>query len=156
MPEKSRTVPSKNDFRVVRLILSPLNFQYPATMPRFPLWLLPLTIPILYLLKSRTLPSRETVIPPDEERVLLLGASSGIGKDLALAYARRGAKIFLLARRADVLEEVRKECEEAAAQAGKKAEVLVFRGDMTKVADLVSAREMIVKGKYVFGSSHFL
>lgn len=125
-------------------------------MPRFPLWLLPLTIPILYLLKSRPLPSRETVIPPDEERVLLLGASSGIGKDLALAYARRGAKVFLLARRADVLEEVRKECEEAAAQAGKKAEVLVFRGDMTKVADLVSAREMIVKGKYIFSSSHLL
>lgn len=125
-------------------------------MPRFPLWLLPLTIPILYLLKSRPLPSRETVIPPDEERVLLLGASSGIGKDLALAYARRGAKVFLLARREDVLEEVRKECEEAAAQAGKKAEVLVFRGDMTKVADLVSAREMIVKGKYIFSSSHFL
>ncbi|OXG18344.1 hypothetical protein C361_04467 [Cryptococcus neoformans Tu259-1] len=125
-------------------------------MPRFPLWLLPLTIPILYLLKSRPLPSRETVIPPDEERVLLLGASSGIGKDLALAYARRGAKVFLLARRADVLEEVRKECEEAAAQAGKKAEVLVFRGDMTKVADLVSAREMIVKAWSGVDTVHIL
>lgn len=48
-----------------------------------------------------------------------------------------------------MLEEVRRECEEAAAKAGKKAEILVFPGDLTKVADLVSARGMIVKGKYV-------
>lgn len=138
---------------VVHLILSPLNLSNLVTMPHLPLWILPLTIPMLYLLKSNPLPSRETVIPPDEERVLLLGASSGVGKDLALAYARRGAKVFLLARRAEALEEVRRECEEAAAKAGKKAEVLVFPGDLTKVADLVSAREMIVKGKHVSDSS---
>lgn len=138
---------------VVHLILSSLNLSNLVAMPHLPLWILPLTIPILYLLKSNPLPSRETVIPPDEERVLLLGASSGVGKDLALAYARRGAKIILLARRAEVLEEVRRECEEVSAKAGKKAEVLVFPGDLTKVADLVSAREMVVKGKYVSDSS---
>jgi hypothetical protein len=60
------------------------------------LWLL-LAIPvILRLLKSKRLPSRETVIKPTEERVLLLGASSGVGRDLAHAYANRGARMYVL------------------------------------------------------------
>lgn len=53
-----------------------------------------LAIPILLrLFKARPLPTRERIIKPDEERVILLGASSGVGKDLALTYARRGAKM---------------------------------------------------------------
>jgi len=48
---------------------------------------------ILALLKSPPLPSRETIIKPNGERVILLGASSGVGRDLALVYARRGAKL---------------------------------------------------------------
>jgi NADPH:quinone reductase-like Zn-dependent oxidoreductase len=60
------------------------------------LWLL-LAIPvILRLLKSKRLPSRETIIKPTEERVLLLGASSGVGRDLAHAYAKRGARMYVL------------------------------------------------------------
>jgi len=59
------------------------------------LWLL-LAIPvILRLLKSKRLPSRETIINPTEERVLLLGASSGVGRDLAHAYAKRGARMYV-------------------------------------------------------------
>jgi hypothetical protein len=51
-----------------------------------------LAIPLLLrILKARRGPTREDVLPPSAERVLLLGASSGCGKDLALAYARRGA-----------------------------------------------------------------
>ena len=52
-----------------------------------------LVLILITLLKSRPLPSRETIIKPNEERVILLGASSGVGKDLALVYARRGAKL---------------------------------------------------------------
>lgn len=59
------------------------------------LWLL-LAIPVLLrLLKRKTLPSRETIISPAEERVLLLGASSGVGRDLAHAYAKRGARVYV-------------------------------------------------------------
>jgi NADPH:quinone reductase-like Zn-dependent oxidoreductase len=59
------------------------------------LWLL-LAIPVLLrLLKSKTLPSRETIIRPTEERVLLLGASSGVGRDLAHVYAKRGARMYV-------------------------------------------------------------
>jgi hypothetical protein len=47
------------------------------------------------LLFAPPVPSRETVILPEDERVVLLGASSGVGRDLAIAYAKRGAKMYV-------------------------------------------------------------
>jgi NAD(P)-dependent dehydrogenase (short-subunit alcohol dehydrogenase family) len=41
--------------------------------------------------------------------ILVTGASSGIGRATALAVARRGARVFLVARREDELNEVRQE-----------------------------------------------
>src|SRR6266542_3899743 len=38
--------------------------------------------------------------------VMITGASSGIGRGLALALARRGGRIGLLARRAETLQEI--------------------------------------------------
>lgn len=59
------------------------------------LWLSLLLPVLLRLLKSRSLPSRETLIKPEDERVLLLGASSGVGRDLAHAYAKRNARMYV-------------------------------------------------------------
>jgi NAD(P)-dependent dehydrogenase (short-subunit alcohol dehydrogenase family) len=49
--------------------------------------------------------------------VLITGASSGIGKASALAAARRGAEVVIVARRADQLELVRQEIADAGGKA---------------------------------------
>jgi short-subunit dehydrogenase len=43
-------------------------------------------------------------------RILLTGASSGIGRELALALARRGARLLLTARREDLLRQLVDQC----------------------------------------------
>lgn len=57
--------------------------------------------------------------------VIITGASSGIGRELALAFARHGAKVVLAARRLDQLEAVRREIEPYA------EEVLVVPTDVS-------------------------
>jgi short-subunit dehydrogenase len=58
-------------------------------------------------------------------RVLVTGASSGIGRELALALARRRAKALLSARRGELLEALASEC----ARLGGEADFLA--GDVT-------------------------
>ncbi|XVF49578.1 hypothetical protein PTKIN_Ptkin04bG0023700 [Pterospermum kingtungense] len=62
--------------------------------------------------------------------VLITGASSGIGKYLAYEYATRGARLALVARRTDRLEEVAEE----ARQLGSP-DVIVITADVSKVED---------------------
>jgi short-subunit dehydrogenase len=61
-------------------------------------------------------------------RVLLTGASSGIGHELALALARRGANLLLTARREDLLRETAEACRALGATADYVA------GDITDPA----------------------
>jgi len=58
-------------------------------------------------------------------RVLLTGASSGIGRSLAIELAREGAKLVLVARRTEKLEEVAGEIEALGGQ------VVLCVGDVT-------------------------
>jgi short-subunit dehydrogenase len=59
------------------------------------------------------------------KRVFLTGASSGIGEALAVALAKKGAVVGLLARRKDMLEKIKKECERVGGTAR------VFAADVT-------------------------
>lgn len=49
--------------------------------------------------------------------ILLTGASSGIGEGIAFAMAAKGARIGLLARRAEMLEDLARRCIDAGGQA---------------------------------------
>ncbi len=53
------------------------------------------------------------VVDWSQQVVLITGASSGIGRALAVALGRRGATVGLLARRAETLQEIGREVEAA-------------------------------------------
>lgn len=57
------------------------------------LWLIPAALLLAIVLEVKPLPKRETIVKPEDERVLLLGASSGVGRDLAHTYATRRARM---------------------------------------------------------------
>ena len=68
--------------------------------------------------------------------VLISGASSGIGRALAIELARRGAAVGLLARRQDLLREVVREIE---AHGGKASALPTDVTDANAVRAAVSA-----------------
>ena len=61
----------------------------------------------------------------NKKNILITGASSGIGKSLAIAYASQNAHLILLARNTDKLVEVSKACEK------KQASVQSYSIDVT-------------------------
>ena len=69
--------------------------------------------------------------------VLLTGASSGIGEALALALAKKGATLGLLARREDLLKKLAEKCEKAGGQARS------FVCDVTDEAGVTDAVETL-------------
>ncbi|KAI5621489.1 short-chain dehydrogenase/reductase 10 precursor [Silurus asotus] len=64
-------------------------------------------------------------------RVLVTGASTGIGEQVAYHYARMGAQIVITARREHVLKEVVKKCLDLGAQ-----KALYISADMADTADV--------------------
>ncbi len=87
-----------------------------------------------YWLARYLRPQHSTLIL-NEKVVLTTGASTGIGRALAFAFARRGARIALVARSEDRLDAVRREIEPYS------ADVLVVPADLTDTAQLEAAIE---------------
>ncbi|KAI0360072.1 NAD-P-binding protein [Trametes cingulata] len=86
-------------------------------------------------------------LPRTRERVLVIGASSGIGRAIAHEYASAGSRICLVGRREQQLKQVTEECVKllpsmaakgASDQAGT---VLYVKADFNSVEDMVALRE---------------
>ena len=69
-----------------------------------------------------------------EQVAVVTGASSGLGKQMAMALARQGANLVILARRIERLEEFKPELEKAGAK-----KVLAIKCDVTSTADIENA-----------------
>ncbi len=68
--------------------------------------------------------------------VIVTGASAGIGKETALAFARKGYAVVLAARRRNVLEDVARQCQDLG---GEARVVLTDVADRSQVQALVDA-----------------
>ena len=96
-------------------------------------------------------PRRSSKLPRFQERVVILGASGGIGRAFAVQYAQEGARVCVFARREPELVKVAEECKAAAPQPTKVGEgerVLFVRGDFTVVEDMVHLRTKVQEGEW--------
>ena len=75
---------------------------------------------------------------------LITGAGTGIGRAIALAYLREGARVALVGRRKEPLEAIAREAGDA---------VLVLTGDVSKQADI---DHMLAETAARFGGVHVL
>ncbi len=69
---------------------------------------------------------------------VITGASSGLGRQMALAFADHGADLAILARREERLLELKK-------QIGDKVRVLPIKCDVTKTDDVKRASETVLR-----------
>lgn len=77
------------------------------------------------------------------KKVLLTGASSGIGAALAREFARRGSDVFLAARNLERLEEVRLDCEKAGVSARSFVVDFASEASINAFADQVLAEGLL-------------
>jgi NAD(P)-dependent dehydrogenase (short-subunit alcohol dehydrogenase family) len=74
----------------------------------------------------------------DGKIVLVTGAGRGIGKAIAIGFAREGANVIAVARTASEIEETVKEARSLGAKAMAVTADVSLAGDMQRVADAVA------------------
>jgi len=103
-------------------------------------------IPVLLTIRRLLRQSRRTTkVPKIDERVLVLGASSGIGRSIAHLYAERGARVCVVGRRQAKVKEVAEECRSRGTQSSssRSSRILGVAGDIANVDDMVLLRKQI-------------
>ena len=98
------------------------------------------------------------------QTVVITGGSSGIGLDLAKAYAKQGANLVLLARNQERLDAAMKECESVCNSSAQK--ILAFSVDVAnqtqlnecvaKIKAQASVPDILILSAGIVASEHFL
>lgn len=78
----------------------------------------------------------------ENQTILITGASSGIGQQVAYETARAGASLVLCSRRMDKLEKIKKDCEHLGALA-----VTIFSLDIGKLESIEALESFLVNKK---------
>ncbi|THH26737.1 hypothetical protein EUX98_g7452 [Antrodiella citrinella] len=102
-----------------------------------------LASPVLFAAWRTLLRRKVRGIPRNQERVLVLGASSGIGRSIALQYAASGAKVCIVGRRQSELEKVKSECVQSRKTVADNTTFASIAADFTNPEDMVRVRTEI-------------
>ncbi|KAI0749500.1 NAD-P-binding protein [Daedaleopsis nitida] len=87
---------------------------------------------------------RSRTLPRDKERVLVVGASSGIGRSVAHEYAANGARVCVVGRRERELNAVADECASLLpSPPGDPARVLPVVADFSDAEDTLAVRDKL-------------
>ncbi|KAF5376862.1 hypothetical protein D9615_007287 [Tricholomella constricta] len=103
-------------------------------------------VPVILTLRRLYLRSRRVLkVAKIDERVLVLGASSGIGRSIANLYAERGARVCVVGRRRDKIEEVAEECRARGtlSSAYGPTRIIGVAADFADVEDMVRLRDTL-------------
>ena len=101
---------------------------------------------------------RYSKVPKLGERVVVLGASNGIGRSIALQYAERGAQVCIVGRREALVNEVVAECQSIrdillhSDKQENSSSIFGVAADFANVDDMIRTRT-IVEASKVPGSS---
>ncbi|EGO19610.1 hypothetical protein SERLADRAFT_443082 [Serpula lacrymans var. lacrymans S7.9] len=124
-------------------------YLYPSSLS---LGALSLLFCIHHVVRAARSLRRSRKVPRAQERVLILGATSGVGRTLAHQYTARGARVCVVGRREDKLANVVEECKaisKAATYVKSKEKILGIRGDLANVDDMVNLRAVLEKGEHL-------
>jgi NADP-dependent 3-hydroxy acid dehydrogenase YdfG len=98
---------------------------------------------------SKNLYNRYSKVPKLGERVVVLGASSGIGRSIARQYAERGARVCIVGRREALVNEVVAECQGVRnmLSSDKQENIFGIAADFANVDDMIRTRTIVEASK---------